>query len=151
MRIELGNLRSQGRSEPRGSAFTLVEVVIAIGIFCIVSVAVLELMMTSLGAARSLQIRHADVGMLAAEYSATNAICEEGTESGSFGDFYPGATWERTVTEVGTNSLFQVDFLVVEKVAKKQVVSTTSILVYRPGSPKGAMSGGTGKSFGLKP
>ena len=133
------------------AAFTLVEVVIAIGIFSIVAIAVLELVVTSLGAARSLQLRHADVGMLAAEYSATNAICEEGTESGSFGDFYPGATWERTVTEVGTNSLFQVDFMVVEKVGKKTVPSGMSVLLYRPGSPKGAMSGGTGKSFGLKP
>jgi len=137
--------RGRGRE-----GFSLLEVVIAIGIFCMVAFAVLELVVTSLGAARSLQIRHADVGMLAAELSATNNILEEGDEAGDFGDFYPGAKWERVVTEVGSNGLFQVDFRVREKIGRKEAVSETSILLYRPGSPKGKMSGGTGKSFGFQ-
>ncbi|MBI5385559.1 MAG: prepilin-type N-terminal cleavage/methylation domain-containing protein [Verrucomicrobia bacterium] len=133
------------------SAFTLLEVLIAIGIFCIVSFAVLELVVTSLGAARALQVRHADVGMLAAEFAATNTILEEGIESGDFGDFYPGARWERATAEVGTNSLFQVDFTVAEKVGKHEVISTMSILLHRPGSPKGKAFGGTGSRLGVHP
>jgi prepilin-type N-terminal cleavage/methylation domain-containing protein len=132
--------------------FTLLEVVIAIGIFCMVSFAVLELVVTCLGAARSLQVRHADVGMLAAEFVATNKISafEEGVESGDFGDFYPGARWDREVTEVGSNGLFQVDFIVHERVGRHDVVSGMSILLHGPGSPKGKASGGSGKNFGLQ-
>lgn len=131
-----------------GSGFTLLEVLIAIGVFFIVSFAVLELVVTSLGAARSLQIRHADAGMLAAELSATNSILEEGIESGDFGDFYPGARWERTVEEIGSNSLFRVDFRVAERIGEKEVTSEMSILLFRPGSPKGRISGGTGRAIG---
>jgi len=132
-------------------AFTLVEVLIAIGLFFMVSFAVLEIVMVGLGAARSLQVRHADVSMLAAEMAATNNILEEGTDSGDFGDFYPGARWERNVEEVGSNGLFRVDFVVVEKVGKAENLSDISILLYRPGSPRGRMSGGTGRLTGPQP
>ena len=145
MVVWCGVRRPPGAARVGRGGFSLLEVVIAIGIFCIVSFAVLELVVTSLGAARALQVRHADVGMLAAELSATNNILEEGEESGDFGDFYPGAKWDRVVEEVGSNGLFRVDFRVSEKVGRKDVLSTTSILLYRPGSPKGRMSGGTGK------
>lgn len=158
MKIGLSNqglFAKQGEASCHGDfrrcAFTLLEVLIAIGLFFMVSFAVLELVTTGLGAARALQVRHADVGMLAAEMAATNSILEEGVEGGSFGDFFPGARWEREVTEVGTNSLFQVDFVVFEKVGKNEISSRMSILLYRPGSPKGKMSGGTGSSLGLKP
>ncbi len=136
------------RSRPWERAFTLVEVLIAMGVFFMVAFAILEMVVTGLGAARALQVRHADVGMLASELAATNNILEEGVQSGDFGDFYPNARWERTVTEVGSNSLFQVDFTVSEKVGRHDVVSQMSILLYRPGSPKGRMSGGTGKVTG---
>jgi prepilin-type N-terminal cleavage/methylation domain-containing protein len=141
----------QGRVRLPRSAFTLVEVVIAIGIFCIMAFAVLEIVVVGLGAARALQVRHADVGYLASELAATNNILEEGTDSGDFGDFYPNARWERTVTEVGSNSLFQVDFTISEKVGRHEIMSDISILLYRPGSPKGKMSGGTGKLAGPQP
>ena len=124
------------------AAFSLLEVLIAIGIFAIVSFAILEIVVTGMGAARSLQIRHADVGMLAAELVATNACLEEGIESGDFGDFYPHARWERAITEVGSNGLLQVDFVVFEKIGRKEAPSTVSILLYNPcsrgkfGAPK---------------
>lgn len=135
----------------RGAGFTLLEVLIAIGIFFIVAFAVLELVVVGLGAARSLQVRHADVGMLAAELSATNSILEEGVESGDFGDLYPNARWEREVLEVGSNGLFRVTFVVHETVGAKDITSSRSILLYRPGSPRGRMHGGTGSRLGVKP
>jgi hypothetical protein len=134
-----------------GTAFTLVEVLIAIGIFFMVGFAVLEMVVTGLGAARALQVRHADVNYLAAELAATNAILEEGVESGDFGDFYPHARWVRTVTEVSSNGLYQVDFEVLEKVGRSEISSTMSILLHSPGSPKGRMSGGTGRQMGPQP
>jgi Tfp pilus assembly protein PilV len=133
------------------AGFSLLEVLIAIGIFFIVAFAVLEIVVVGLGSARALQTRHADVGMLASEFSTTNNLLEEGVESGNFGDFYPNAHWERAVTEIGSNGLFQVDFAVVEKVGRHENASTISILMYRPGSPKGRLSGGTGKAAGPQP
>lgn len=115
--------------------FTLLEVLIAIGIFFIVAFAVLGLMAQGLGAARVLQMRHADAGMLAAELSLTN-ILGEGGDSGDFGDIYPDYRWEREVREVGSNGLFQVDFVVLQQVGRKAVPTTMSILMYRPNSPK---------------
>ena len=120
----------------RGKAgFTLLEVVIAIAIFFMVVFAVLGLMTQGLGAAKALQTRHADAGMLAAELSLTNKL-EEGMDSGDFGDIYPGYTWTRDIHEVGSNSLFQVDFIVVQKIGRKEVPTTMSILMFRPGSQK---------------
>jgi hypothetical protein len=150
-RLVVGDFMGSPHGFSSRAAFTLLEVLIAIGVFFIVSFAVLELVVVGLGAARALQVRHADVGMLASEFSATNTILEEGVESGDFGDFYPHARWDRAVTEVGSNSLFQVDFTVAEKVGNKDVVSQMSILLHRPGSPKGRMSGGTGRAVGPQP
>jgi hypothetical protein len=147
-------LRTPGcRSGPAHGAFTLIEVLIAIGIFFLVAFAVLEILITGLGAARALQVRHADVGMLASELAATNAILEEGTMSGDFGDYFPGARWERSIQEVGSNGLFQVDFVVYEKIGKgqREVSSQMSILLHSPGSPKGRLSGGTGRATGPQP
>ena len=133
------------------AAFSLLEVLIAIGIFFIVAFAVLEIVVVGLGAARSLQTRHADVGMLASEFSTTNTLLEEGIESGDFGDFYPNARWDRTVTEVSSNGLFQVDFMVHEKVGRHEISSQMSLLLYQPASPRGRMSGGFGRGPGLQP
>jgi prepilin-type N-terminal cleavage/methylation domain-containing protein len=154
MRIEIKPWR---RTQPgrRGgassSAFTLLEVLIAVSIFCLMAFAVLEIVVTGMGAARALQVRHADPSVLAAELVATNTILEEGAISGDFGDFYPHARWEREITEVGSNGLFRVDFLVSEKIGKRDISSTMSILLHSPGSPKGRMSGGTGRATGPQP
>ena len=124
------------------SAFTLIEVMIAILVFFLVSFSVLEVITVGLGAARSLQIQHPDAGILAAHLSLTNRL-EEGSDSGDFDDVEPGAfpscRWERNIMEVSSNGLYQVDFLVIEKVGRKQVPSTMSILMYRQG---GGMRGG---------
>ena len=135
----------RSKSGPGESGFTLLEVTIAIGIFFIVSFAVLGLMTQGLGAAKALSKRHADAGMLAAELSLTNSLTE-GHESGDFGEIYPGHRWEREIREVGSNGLFQVDFLVVERIGKKEVPTTMTILMYRPGSGKGP--GGVGRKVG---
>jgi hypothetical protein len=132
----------------RRAAFTLVEVLIAVGIFFMVGFAVLEMVVRGLGAARALQVRHADVAMLASEMAATNSILEEGVESGDFGDFYPHARWVRTIEEIGSNGLFRLDFVVYETVGRNEVRSEMSILLHSPGSPKGRLSGGTGRATG---
>ena len=138
--MKIRNPKSEIRSTVRSvSAFTLIEVLIAMFVFFTVALAVLELMVTSLGAARALQIQEADPGMVAAELSVTNKLGEESV-SGDFEKLFPDYFWERNVIEAGTNGLFQVDIRVVHSVKKRaSSESTMSILLFRPGS--GGLSG----------
>ena len=118
-------------------AFTLMEVMIAISLFCIAIFAILDLTSRSLRAARGLQHTLVDAGSLAAELSLTNKL-EEGSESGDFGDLYPNCSWNRTITLISTNGLFQVDFVVNQGVESRVVQSQMSIILYRPDSTVGA-------------
>src|SRR5262249_52164528 len=93
------------------NGFTLLEVIVACAIFFMVAFAVLEVVTTGLAAAKALQQREPDAGILAAALSLTNKL-EKGTMSGNFEDLapglYPGYSWARDVYEVGSNGLFQV-------------------------------------------
>jgi hypothetical protein len=119
------------------------EVLIATAIFFMMAFAVLELVTRGLAAAKSLQQREPDAGILAAAMSLTNKL-EEGSEAGDFEDIapglYPGYSWTRDAYEVGSNGLFQVDFTVIRKAGKGRRPSETtlSVLMYCPGSPTGS-------------
>ena len=128
------------------SAFSLLEVLVACTIFFMVAFAVLELVTRSLAAARSLQQREPDPGVLAAVLSITNQLIE-GSESGDCEDLFPGLyrdyTWSREVIEVSSNSLFRVDFAVYSNSRKRgPSESRMSVLMYRPGSPPGSATKG---------
>lgn len=128
------------------SAFTLLEVLVACTIFFMVAFAILELVTNSLAAARSLQQREPDAGVLAAALSLTNQLLE-GSESGDFEDLYPGLypgySWSREIIEVSSNSLFRVDFAVYGTSGKRRATETRmSVLMYRPGSPPGSATKG---------
>jgi hypothetical protein len=81
----------------------------------------------------------------------TNQL-EEGVESGDFEDIAPGLyrnyRWTREVTEVASNSLFRVDFVVTGNVGNRRRPAETSmsVLMFRPGSKPGRAFGvgGTG-------
>ena len=129
------------------NAFTLLEVIIACAIFFMVAFAILGLVTRSLAAARSLQLRHPDAGLLAAALTLTNKL-EEGTASGDFEEFYPGLysgyNWTREVYEAASNGLFQVDFTIYQSSVKKGASETKmSILMFRPGSPSRLNPGGS--------
>jgi len=117
-------------------AFTLLEVMIAMALFFMAIFAILGLTSQNIGAASRLERREVDIGGLAAELSLTNSL-QEGTESGDFGDLFPGASWTRIVTEVSSNGLYRVDFVVIEPSASRRSrtprsVETLSIMLYRP-------------------
>jgi len=138
--------RGSARHCQRTSAFTLLEVIVACTIFFMVAFAVLELVTRSLAMARSLQEKEPDAGILAESLTLTNQL-EEGTDSGDFEDLYPKLykdyRWERNVTEIGSNGLFQVDFIVYRDAAGKGTKPTTmSILMFRPGSKPGSATKG---------
>ena len=69
----------------RASAFTLLEVIVASAIFFMVAFAIMEMVMTSLAAARAIQERSPDAGILAASLTLTNQLVE-GADSGDFED-----------------------------------------------------------------
>lgn len=131
------------RRSQRSCAFTLLEVIIACGIFFLVAFAVLEVVTTGLAAARKLQLRHPDAGILAAEMTLTNRL-EEGITSGDFDDQYPGLydgySWEREILEAWSNRLFQVDFSVYNNKARGPSDTHMRILLYSPNSPAGSAS-----------
>lgn len=124
------------------SAFTLLEVMIAVGIFFMCVFSVLELVSHNLKNVQRLQKPAVDIGSLASELSLTNKL-EEGGEAGDFGGLYPGVSWNRSITMVATNGLFQVDFVVQDASAggRFPAESRLSIFLYRPESTMGATVG----------
>jgi len=116
--------------------FTLLEVMIAMAVFFIVVFAVLGIVVQSMGAARALQRPQPDFAILASQISLSNVL-EEGFESGDFGELteeFSDFTWERQIVEVGSNGLFQVDFVIIHSDARgKSVSESMSLLMYKPG------------------
>lgn len=113
------------------TAFTLLEVLIAMGIFFMAIFAILNLLSQNLRAARMLRPDHVDASSLLAELMLTNKL-EEGSMSGDFGDLYPGFSWSQNATMVSTNGLFQVDFSIFRTDGAGE--SRMSVLLYRPDS-----------------
>ena len=121
-------------------AFTLIEVMIALGIFFMALFTILGVVSNALRNARALQRKTVDAAMIAAELSLTNKL-KEGLETGDFGDMYPDFEWTRDIYEVQTNHLYQVD-MIVQRRSGGPVESKMSILLFRPDSPPGSMDGG---------
>jgi len=143
MKTECQTGRSPGCKPP---AFTLLEVMIAIGIFFMAVFSILGLVSGALENARRLQRPMVDAGVVAGVLSLTNQLVE-GSQSGDLSDFlgktYQGYTWTYAVQEVGSNKLFQVDFAVQSDAPGRPVISKLSALYFRPQSPAGSLDGAT--------
>lgn len=122
-------------------AFTLIEVMIALGIFFMAVFTILALVSSTLRSARGLQQLELDISMAAAEIVKTNRFTEGGME-GNFGDAYRDYSWTADAYEVATNGLWQID-IVVQKRGAQKPVDSMSILVYSPQS-QGRTFGGLG-------
>jgi hypothetical protein len=106
---------------------------IASGIFFMAVFAILAMVSSVLRNARSLRRVELDAGMVAAQVCNTNKLTE-GSESGDFGNLYPGYSWETETYEAETNGLWQVD-IVVRRHGISQPVDVMSLWLYRPESP----------------
>jgi Tfp pilus assembly protein PilV len=115
------------------TAFTLLEVMIALTIFFVAVFAILGSVAQSLRAARSLQTKWPDPRALVSELSLTNKL-EEGTVEGDFGDLHPDFTWTRDIYQVRTNGLFQIDYTIVGATGNRPLEWKTSTLLWRPDS-----------------
>ncbi len=116
-------------------AFSLLEVMIACGIFFMAVFAILAMVSSVLRNARSLRRTELDAGMVAAQVTRTNRLTE-GSESGDFGNLYPDYSWQTETYEVQTNGLWEVD-IVVRRRGLQQPVDSMSILLYSPDSTAG--------------
>jgi hypothetical protein len=124
-------------------AFSLLEVMIAIGIFFLAVFAILSLVSQSLANARRLQRPLVDAGPVLATYAATNMLVE-GTYSGSMeeilGKPYRDYNWTADIREVATNKLFSVECVIQER-GSRDIISDLTTVFYRPQSPAGSMEG----------
>jgi hypothetical protein len=125
----------------RGRAFTLVEVMIAMGVFFMAVFAILALVTTNLRNARNLQKQRVDATMLISQLSLTNQLTA-GSDSGDFGELYAGYRWTSDITEI-TNGLFQVEYLVTGPPVpgSDPAQSHMSVLLWRPNSPSSLAPG----------
>jgi Tfp pilus assembly protein PilV len=135
------NVSAKPQPERPRSAFTLVEVMIAMGIFFMAVFAILALVTTNLRNARNLLKQRVDASMLISQLSLTNQLTA-GSDSGDFGELYPGYRWTSDITEI-TNGLFQVEYLVTGPPIPGSDPAQThmSVLLWRPNSPSSLTPG----------
>lgn len=127
------------------TAFSLLEVMIALSIFFMAIFAILGLMSRSLAQARALQPMQVDAMTVAAELSLTNRL-EEGPIPPEiirhFEHMFPNYTCDGTIIEDRTNGLFKVSLQVAGLNSGKHIsVSSTEIFLFRPLSAKGGGMG----------
>jgi Tfp pilus assembly protein PilV len=145
--VVIGPATPGSASEPlaRAGAFTLLEVIVACAIFFMVAFAILQLVTQSLAAAKALQQRDPDPGIILAALSLTNAF-EEGPMSGNYEDIapemYPGHRWEAFIQEVGSNGLFEVNVVTYNERKRAQNPVTITARFWRPQSKPGSASKG---------
>jgi hypothetical protein len=120
-------------------AFSLVEVMVACGIFFLAIFTILALVSSTLRNARGLRRRDVDAGMVAAGLFKTNKLYE-GSESGDFGDLYPDYSWETETYEAATNGLWEVD-ITVHRRGTPQPVDNMSVWIFSPDSSTGPFGG----------
>ena len=128
------------------TAFTILEVLVACTIFFMVAFAILELVTRSLVAAKAIQRREPDPGIILAMYS-TNRAWEETSISGNYEDIapgmYPGYRWELFAKPVGTNDLlYEVKVMSYNERKAALGPMVVSGLFFSPNSKPGSASRG---------
>jgi type II secretory pathway pseudopilin PulG len=116
------------------TAFTLLEVMIALAIFFTATFAILSLMSSTLHNAKALQVVEPDLGEVAAKIALTNSLSDM-SASGNFGDAYKGYKWEYETYPVASNNLWEADITISHQVGRNEVATHSTILLYRPQSP----------------
>jgi len=122
------------------AAFSLMEVMIALGIFFMAVFTILALVSNTLRNARALQRVEVEATMVAAELTKTNRYTE-GSESGDFGDFAREYSYRYETYEAATNGLWQAD-IVLQRRGLGQPAGTMSILLFSPESSTGPFGAG---------
>lgn len=117
-------------------AFSLLEVMIAIGIFFMVAFTVLALVSQCLGQARALEQIRTPIGAIASD-AMLKAPLEEGLYTGDFADIIPDYRWEAEVylpSFVTNETLKEID-LSVSRSGQSQSDGRLTILKFQPDPP----------------
>ena len=138
------------KTEPQTGAwrwgFSLLEVMIAVGVFFLGVFTILALVSSSLENARRLQRPLVDAGAVASWLSATNRLVE-GTYSVNLGellgDTYSGYDCTYEVQEVAPNKLFQVAYVLQSTTGNRELIFSMTNLFFSPQSPAGSLDGAT--------
>lgn len=137
-------MKFKSSTRPRPPAFSLLEVMIAVGIFFMATFAILGLISTSLANARRLQKPLVDASVLASQLSLTNKLVE-GTVSGNLSEImgkdYSDYNYTEETTEMNSNHWYEVDFTILNA-GNQQVISKVNTYFYRPASDPGSLDGG---------
>src|SRR5262249_2409491 len=134
---------SRKGQKPPAHAFTLLEVMIAVGILFMCLFGVLALLSNSLRSARMLQQqKNLDTGSMAGliytQLANTNSV-SEGPVDVDIQDFFPGYKVVVDLEERETNGLCDVEFDMVDP--KRQAEIHDHFLMYLPNLKKGGLSG----------
>src|SRR5512133_15122 len=125
------------RARRTSAAFTLIEVMIACGIFFMATFGILALVSSTLRNARALQRGEVDAGMAAAQVYQTLKTnkMESGSISGNFGETYRDFSWEAMwdvdFDSGATNNLLKVD-IVVNRRGLQKPFDMMTIRVFAP-------------------
>src|ERR1700742_2587175 len=119
-------MKTSHQGNPR-RAFTLLEVMIAIGIFFLGAFAILTLVSQSLSNAQRMKHPLVDASAILAQLAMpTNGIIE-GHYTGNLSDFlgksYAGYTYDGYVDEIKSNGLCRADFWVYDPKNKREPVA----------------------------
>jgi Tfp pilus assembly protein PilV len=133
-------MRIKHLKSKRIDAFTLIEVMVACGIFFMAMFAILGVLSQCVRAVGSLQ-KDAPTAASVAAQAMANEKWEEGSDSGDFGAFYPDYTWD-TITnylpeitagqDAAQPPVFELQIFVKHK---GELSSALRIIHYSPGSP----------------
>jgi Tfp pilus assembly protein PilE len=133
-----------GRRGRKQRAFSLLEVMIAIGIFFMAVFAILGLVSSSLENARRLQRPAVDASPVTGFLLMTNKFVENIYEA-NLGDYlgnaYKGYQVTYAIQEVNSNHWYQVDIVVQSPDRGRAVVSKMTAMFYKPQSPPGTFDG----------
>ena len=141
-RSSLNRAAARQRASFDPGAFTLVEVMIAMGIFFVAMFAILDLVATNLKSARKLQQTKVDCGLPMADLYLA-AQLEQSVSNGDFGNLYPNYSWEQIIepAEIGgveaSNGLFHVEFILVHPNGTRE--TNLDALLFRPDSKPRAL------------
>jgi Tfp pilus assembly protein PilV len=125
--------------------FSLLEVMIAIGIFFIGSFAILTLVSQSLSNAQRMKHPLVDASAILSQISLTNQFTEneyDGNLGDILGKTYADYNYRGEITEVQTNHLYSADFYIFNVRNNRDPVARTTTLFFRPQSPAGSLDGG---------
>jgi Tfp pilus assembly protein PilE len=139
-------MKMESKTAARRHGFSLLEVMIAIGIFFMCVFTILSLVSSSLQNARRLQRPMVDAGAVASWLAVSNNFVER-TYTVNLGDLlgsaYNGYDCTYDVQEVETNKLFQVGYTVRSMTGGHEVISSMTNLFFSPQSPAGSLDGAT--------